>query len=38
LNGQRIAGLTPLNTGDRIQVGGSVLSFGTRAHQAATPA
>ena len=30
LNGQRIAGPTPLKSGDRIQVGGNVLSFGGR--------
>jgi predicted component of type VI protein secretion system len=30
LNGQRITGPTPLHSGDRIQVGNCVLSFGTR--------
>jgi hypothetical protein len=33
VNGQRITGPTPLNSGDKIQVGGSVLAFGTRARQ-----
>jgi hypothetical protein len=35
LNGQRIAGPTPLSSGDRVQVGASVLSFGVRRKQAA---
>ncbi len=35
LNGQRIAGPSPLRSGDRIQVGGSVLSFGGRTPEAA---
>ena len=38
LNGQRISGPTPLRSGDRIQVGGSVLSFGGRTRHAAQPA
>lgn len=38
LNGARITGSAPLHTGDRIQIGGSVLSFGTRTAQpAASP-
>ena len=37
LNGQRIAGPTPLKSGDKIQVGGSVLSFGGRTKEAAAP-
>ena len=35
LNGQRIAGATPLRSGDKIQVGGSVLSFGGRMRETA---
>lgn len=39
LNGQRIGGPTPLNAGDRIQVGGSVLSFEVKNKEpAAAPA
>jgi len=38
LNGQRITGPSPLKMGDRIQVGGSVLSFGVRKKEAAAPA
>jgi hypothetical protein len=37
LNGQRIGGPTPLRRGDRIGVGGSVVSFGTRARESAVP-
>ncbi len=37
LNGVRITGSAVLHTGDRIQVGGSVLSFGTRTTQPAAP-
>ncbi len=37
LNGQRIVGPAPLKSGDRIQVGGSVLSFGGRTKEAAAP-
>lgn len=37
LNGQRIPGPTPLRSGDRIQVGGSVLSFGGLTKEAASP-
>jgi hypothetical protein len=38
LNGQRITGPTPLHSGDRIQVGGSVLSFGVRTKETAAAA
>jgi hypothetical protein len=42
LNGERITAPTPLKSGDRIQVGGSILSFGERrkdsAPAAASPA
>jgi hypothetical protein len=37
LNGQRINGPTPLHSGDRIQVGGSVLSFEVKAKESASP-
>ncbi len=33
LNGERVAGPTPLTSGDRIRVGASVLSFGERARR-----
>jgi pSer/pThr/pTyr-binding forkhead associated (FHA) protein len=35
VNGQRISGPTPLRSGDRIQVGASVLSFDVRAKEPA---
>jgi pSer/pThr/pTyr-binding forkhead associated (FHA) protein len=35
LNGERITAPTPLKSGDRIQVGGSILSFGERRKDAA---
>jgi hypothetical protein len=35
VNGQRLAGPTALHSGDRIQVGESVLSFGTRTRESA---
>jgi hypothetical protein len=38
LNGQRVTGPTVLHTGDRIGVGGSVLSFGTRNREPAPAA
>ncbi len=37
LNGQRIAGPTPLRTGDKIHVGASILSFGGRTRKTAAP-
>jgi MFS family permease len=37
LNGQRLAGPTALHSGDAIQVGGCVLSFGVRAKESAAP-
>jgi hypothetical protein len=37
LNGQRLAGPTPLRKGDRIQVGGSILSFDVRTGEPAAP-
>jgi pSer/pThr/pTyr-binding forkhead associated (FHA) protein len=35
LNGQRITGPTPLHSGDTIQVGGAILSFGVRTRESA---
>ena len=37
LNGQRIAGPTPLRTGDKIHVGASIFSFGGRTRKTAAP-
>jgi hypothetical protein len=37
VNGQRIAGATPLKAGDRIQVGGCVLAFDLKTKEPASP-
>ena len=38
LNGQRVTGPVALRSGDRIQIGGSILSFGVRTSEAAATA
>jgi hypothetical protein len=38
LNGQRVAAPTPLQAGDKIQVGSSILSFAVRTKERAAPA